>query len=717
MVFLAKIMDKRKRSARKGNNKTLCKESVLQALWSLAQAKDQSVFDFVTNQLARYLDIEFAIIVQITPKTQAKTLSLYNKGEHDNNFTYDLDYTPCSDVVSQKKVCVYNGNVQEQFPQDKTLKELNIESYIGCPLLDSDENAIGLIIIMSQRKIEDIELAKEFFLIHQNYAAIELERMIIQQKLAQKQRRLALISDFAEQNPNPVFRMSQNGRFLYCNPKARELVEKCKKHKVEFKQPFYPLINKAIKTQQEQEVEIHIVEHFYLFNICPVANKNYVNVYAVNITDRVLSEKENTLLAHYDQLTGISNRNFFTERLEEKINSGKEYALLLIDIDNFKSINDSLGHYVGDLLLIQVAKIIKKLLPKGALLGRLGGDEFVLFLPNKKMKKDYLSNIVAQKLLQNLSSPMHLMNYEIKISCSIGISYSSEKNNDASILLRNADIAMYHAKRKSRSKNSIQEYNSKIDALHNRRISIENALNDSNLIKQLQIVYQPLYNIRTNQIIGVEALVRWKHPSLGYIDPEEFIKVSEHTGRIQTLGSWIIKKAAEDFHKKILPKYPNAILSVNISPSQLNHDDFVKDIINLIDSTKLPKNKLILEITETSLMADFSFSKELLDNLNREGISVGLDDFGTGYSSLNRLEYLPITFLKIDKSFLSNTNDTEPERMLNAIVQLADSMGIFCIQEGIETLEHKKLVLKTGCLFGQGYYLGEPKLIDYYIKD
>lgn len=421
------------------------------------------------------------------------------------------------------------------------------------------------------------------------------------------------------------------------------------------------------------------------------------------------STKQLSVLSSTDALTGIYNRLQFDKTIKEKIGHAQRHktpiALLFLDLDNFKTINDSLGHYVGDMLLREVATRLQSSLRVDDFIARIGGDEFAIILSDIKTKQT--AGEIAEKIIKSLSPVYKIGGNEIHISTSIGIScYPSEESNLES-LVQNADIAMYHAKEMGR--NNFQYFTKDLSKTHDNKVAMENALKFAHERRELFLSYQPVFDLVTYKITRIEALVGWDHPSLGRIPASEFIPLAEELGLIEIIGQWVLRNAFEQSAKWAIAHLHDFILTVNISPRQLLQKSFPTNIANLIDDTHLTPNLVELELTETSALTYSQLLQDIINKLSALGIKIALDDFGTGFSSLNHLKDLPISAIKIDKSFIQDLKaDSANAMIVKSLITLGENLKFDVIAEGIETDRQMQFLLNNGCSQGQGYLLCKP---------
>ncbi|MFD1735029.1 putative bifunctional diguanylate cyclase/phosphodiesterase [Bacillus salitolerans] len=407
-------------------------------------------------------------------------------------------------------------------------------------------------------------------------------------------------------------------------------------------------------------------------------------------------------LAYHDTLTGLNNRTSFKEVLSQKMRNSKDshnrFAILLIDLDRFKVINDTLGHFIGDSILIEASKRLRNCLEVNTQIFRLGGDEFVIIVPEAT---EWQCSVVAEKILEKFQTPFIVGDKEIIVTPSIGISIFPENGLNVEDLLKNADAAMYLAKESG--KNSFRFFNIELNKAMVRKMEIEHQLRNAIATNQLSIFYQPKVDLRTKRIIGAEALLRWEHPELGPISPLEFIPVAEETGLIVSIGEWVLQMACKQNKMWQEKGLPSISVSVNVSVRQFQQGDFLKNVREVLHETKLEPKYLELEITE-SIMQNIKETKGVLNGLRDMGVKTAIDDFGTGYSSLHVLQKLPIDTLKIDKSFIDEINDYNNQcSMVKAIIDLGLNLGLTIVAEGIEHKHQMKVLVENNCTIGQGY--------------
>ncbi len=461
---------------------------------------------------------------------------------------------------------------------------------------------------------------------------------------------------------------------------------------------------------------LKIVEYFIP---CSALVMNYVHSYSVVLDAQKklkLKQDELSFIATHDSLTNLYNRRKFEDLLDKAIaNSARSktsMALLLIDLDNFKLTNDTFGHIHGDDLLKQFSKRLNLLTRKGDILSRVGGDEFTLITTN--IKSPSSARQLAERILNEWNTPYILNGKLITTSVSIGISIFPSDGKNTKDLLRKADMAMYKAK--SSGKNSYQFYIEQLSHLQHRESEVEAHLKKALQNEELEIRYQPQFNLLTQKIVGAEVLLHWDNETLGNVSPSEFIPIAEKTGLITDLGLWVLGKT---FAQVMSFKLKGKMLkySINISPVQLANNYFIKNLERALLDFHFPPQNLELEITENLLMSNSVEVTQVLDKIASLGINLSLDDFGKEYSSLNRLNTLPIHTLKIDKDFVADIENVKKKVVIiDMIIKLANELGKEIIAEGIETQAHIDYLVSRKCYIGQGFLLSKPIPAEHFLK-
>lgn len=435
---------------------------------------------------------------------------------------------------------------------------------------------------------------------------------------------------------------------------------------------------------------------------------NYIQVFS-DISSIKRSQEKLDFLAHHDPLTGLPNRIFFNDRLDHALQHAKrdqkKVAVIFIDLDRFKTINDSLGHPVGDLVLQEAARRIKGSLRAADTVARLGGDEFILLIENVKKPQDVA--VVAKKLLTALSQAFLLKEHELHLSASVGISLYSNDGEGSETLIRNADTAMYRAKEEGR--NNFQFYTSSLTMAACERLTLQTALHHALQKNEFLLHYQPQYSLKTEKITAAEALIRWNNPDLGFISPDKFIPQAEESGIILSIGEWVLETACRQMYQWLKTGYVLDHVSVNVSGIQIQRGNIVESVTHILKKTGLPASRLEIEITESTAMQQLDRVIKDLGALSQMGVSISIDDFGTGHSSLSYLKRLPLNNLKIDRSFVRDIpTDKNDSAIARAVIALGQSLELGVIAEGVETKEQQQFLADLGCDAAQGYLFSRP---------
>lgn len=528
--------------------------------------------------------------------------------------------------------------------------------------------------------------------------------------------------------PDLLWLKDTDGKYLACNTKFErlygakesEIIGKDDFDFVDLESAnfFRNKDRKALKTE-----EAHIYEEILtfadsgyegLFETIKTPMKdgegNVIGVLGIarDISERKEREEQLRIYANYDRLTGLANRALFMDRLSHLMTlrkSDNQYsAVLFIDLDNFKEINDTFGHSTGDNILKLVSKCLQNVIRKEDTLSRHGGDEFTILLENINMPLDAAK--IAQNILDTLNTPFTIEDHQFYITASIGIAISPDDSCDPETLVRFADIAMYNVKDNGR--NSYAFYTQDLSKQAHERVLLEHDLRNAVINHEFVLYYQPQINILNKKVIGAEALLRWNHPQKGMIMPLQFISIAESSGQIIDMGKWVIRQAMEDMSKWREDKLDIEMISINLSTKQLNDKALIGIIKASLEATGCHPHWIEFEVTEGYAMSDHQAATSLLDEIYDLGCKISINNFGTGYSSLAYLKRLPIQKIKIDQSFIQDapTNHNN-EVVVSATILIAQSMSLDIVAEGVETTPQQEFLLKHGCIFAQGFLYTE----------
>lgn len=448
-----------------------------------------------------------------------------------------------------------------------------------------------------------------------------------------------------------------------------------------------------------------------------VGEEKFYTLILRDITERKNYEEIIRHHAFYDYLTELPNRFLLKERVEREIDKSKvvnrRFAVLYLDLDRFKFVNDTLGHDSGDKLLQQIAERLKKHIHSTDTIARIGGDEFVILSSKVTCKKDIME--FSSKLLKVVKEPLIIDAHEIYISASIGVAIYPEHGEDNRTLMSNADVAMYEAKR--RGKNNFQIYTESLNVKALERLNLENSLRHALEKNEFIVYYQPKVHAKTEKLIGAEALIRWNHSSLGLISPDKFIPLAEETGLIIPIGEWVLRTACAQNKALQDSGFPPLTISVNLSTLQFHLQDLKKVVQEVLKETGLDPQYLELEITESIAMQNVEYTIKTINEIKEMGVKFSIDDFGTGYSSLSKLNSLSVDKLKIDKSFVSEIGGEKNDSIIASIIMsLGKSLELEVVAEGVETQEQVDFLKENTCDEMQGYFFGRPMCSEDFIK-
>jgi diguanylate cyclase (GGDEF)-like protein/PAS domain S-box-containing protein len=476
---------------------------------------------------------------------------------------------------------------------------------------------------------------------------------------------------------------------------------------------FQTHITKALQQKQITSFEYELtMPHGLLYFEARVSHLDKYNQVMVIIRDITEQHKSDELIRHqayFDSLTLLPNRFLALDRLSQILieadRNNEQAAVFFLDLDDFKKVNDSLGHETGDKLLIESAHRLQQILRKEDTVGRLGGDEFIILLRGLKNNDNALA--VAENLLKTFREPFKVDGKELILTMSIGVAIYPKNGRSASDLLRNADTAMYQAKALGR--NTYSFFTQEMNTVMQRRFEIEDQMRGALERNEFELHFQPKLDVKSATIIGAEALLRWHNPTLGNITPDEFIPIAEHTGLIIPIGEYVIKQALSFLNKWQQSDRKKYTMAVNLSPRQFRNTKLIGFITNILNENDISATSLELEITEGVLMSGQSYIHDALISISELGIKLSMDDFGTGYSSLSYLRQYPFDVLKIDRSFINGITSNKADcDLVKATIAMSHSLDLTVVAEGVETKEQLQLLENLGCDFVQGYFFSRP---------
>lgn len=598
--------------------------------------------------------------------------------------------------------------------QETSIPDNSLQFYVRIPAIDASGQIFGEIVACDR--------TPHAWTLEQTEALQTLARQATRQLQPEPH-----LVNAALLHPHPIVICDATGMAIALNPAAETLTQQLNTEIPNLFPRFHPQLIKACLTtrQRRERIEVSLNQRTFRWLYQPCKAADFVYLYGFEITDYKQSEAKLLHEALHDELTGLPNRSLFMDRLRQAVeriqrhrrsNTPDQFALLFLDLDRFKLINDSLGHLVGDQLLQMIGRRLESAVREGDTVARLGGDEFAILIDNLQHQDEAIA--LAERLHKLFRSPFHLYAspldahtetdsrtfHEVFTTVSIGITLSAANYCRPENLLRDADIALYRAKSLGRGRHEI--FDTTMHASTIALLQLENDLRRAVKSHQFQVYYQPIVALDTGRIAGFEALVRWNHPERGLISPSDFIPVAEETGLIVPLGSWILQEACTQLQQwqAEFVTYPPLTMSVNISSRQISHPDFSQKVKQILQNVQLEPGSLKLEITESVLMDNADAAADLLEELRAQSIHLCIDDFGTGYSSLSYLQRFPINMLKVDKSFMNNLGvDEENSEIVRAIISLGTNLGMYVTAEGVETEEQLVQLWALHCDYGQGY--------------
>jgi diguanylate cyclase (GGDEF)-like protein/PAS domain S-box-containing protein len=580
-----------------------------------------------------------------------------------------------------------------------------------------DATALALVNLLFFEKQEMIIQERTSELLAKND---ELNEAVSQ--LSRLSREVELILDSAGEG---IFGLDLEGKFTFCNPAAATMLGYERKEEL-IGQSFNKIYKNHTCNEKEDtfilpESSLYVDKHFFKNDGTPfpvefvtssIKEDDQIVGYVITFKDNTIRKKMEEKIkyhAYYDSSTNLPNRVLFREKLNHGLiqaeQNREQLAVMFLDLDRFKTINDTMGHSFGDELLKKVADRLVAFIPEDCMVSRQGGDEFTIILPHVKSVDEVRS--FSKQVLESFTRPFNLDGNEVFIKTSVGISLYPRDGDTSDVLIKNADTAMYKAKESSGGNYCF--YKKGMDFRSLDSIRLESDLNKALENDEFVIFYQPQFDVANNKMVGVEALIRWNHPIRGMISPLEFIPIAEETGLIVPIGEWVLKNACRQMKEWHDQGIPPIYLSVNMAAQQFNQNKLIPLIHHILDETDLSPEFLVLELTENAIIQDVEATLSILKQLKKLGIRMAIDDFGTGYSSLGYLKNFPIDILKVDKTFVQDiVQDPNNAAITNTILSLGKNLHLNVIAEGVETEEQMKFLLSNECSLMQGYYFSPP---------
>ena len=706
--------------------------SVLKMAAAVSASTGTEFFVQLVRNMAEALGAQGGCIVRLLPQaegpaTHVVTLAAVLDGQMLPNDEYGLEGTPSQMLLSQREYVV-TDKVQQQHPEAPLLRQISARGYAGQQLCNADGEVVGIVFVLFRQAITETDFITSTLQIFASRASAEIERQLADARI----RHQASLLDKAQ---DAVLVRDLTHRIIFWNQSAERLYgwsqQQALGQSIEtllYDDPTH--FRHATQTVLEQgEWTGEIVQYHCdgspidvegRWTLVRDENGQPQSILAINtdIRQRKASEREIQRLAFYDALTGLPNRMLLMDRMHQALATAQRRqqggALLFIDLDNFKQLNDTLGHDQGDLLLQQVAQRLNTCVRSVDTVARLGGDEFVVMLEEISAKPHELAlhaRGVGEKILAMLAVPYALAGYQYRSTPSIGVAPFTGDQTSVGELLKQADLAMYQAKTAGR--NTLRFFDPDMQAVVTARAALETDLRAALSQDEFLLHFQPQMH-ESGRCVGVEALVRWAHPQRGMVSPAQFIPLAEETGLILPLGRWVLHTACEQLASwRNDPQLAHLTMAVNVSSRQFRHASFVDDVARVLAITGAPSGQLKLELTESVLVEDMEATIATMAALRAYGVGFSLDDFGTGYSSLSYLKRMPLDQLKIDQSFVRDLlTDPNDAAIVDTIIGLSRSLGLEVIAEGVETAEQRALLARAGCQHYQGYLFSRPLSVD-----
>jgi len=731
IVKRASFVLRRQQTALKETNvalkeKIVDSQSTAEALSSLlittGVTSNKRFFHDCVRDLAKIYDVRYASvgIFSDDSHTAIRTLAVWAGDRIVDNFSYTLAGTPCEDVIDSR-IEFISENAKKLYPKSVFLMEMKVNSYFGAPLISSSKTTLGIVSIMGTQTLSLQPWTKPLLGIMANRLALELERQSADGALK-------LAESVFNESIEAILITDQNADILRVNPAFKrmtgydevDVIGKNPKllsanhHDEAFYANFWhALLNDGVWRgeiwNRRKNGEVFPVWQ----NVSSVRNKGgkivqFISI-SSDITEKKASEERIHHLAHFDVLTDLPNRTSFQIEFKRAVahatRENEHMALLFLDIDHFKLINDAYGHLVGDEVLKHIGQCLVALIREEDLIARLGGDEFIILLPGLRTRTEITA--ITNKILRRLEIPFRHKETEVVTTTSIGISLFPENGRDASTLLKSADIAMYRAKALGR--NNIQFFTDAMNQQVEKRLNMVSDLRKAIEGNEFLLYYQPQVSIASGEIIACEALIRWQHPKQGLILPGLFIPIAEESGLIKPLSSWVLETACKQWAQWHRDGLAPITMAVNLSGRQFNSENMSPMIQKVVTDSGMDPKYLELELTESVLMLNVKETSKTLGTLRDMGISLSVDDFGTGYSSLAYLKRFPINKLKIDQSFVKDLgDDPDDDAIVVATITMAHNLHLTAIAEGVETAHQLQFLKENGCDQFQGYHFSHP---------
>ena len=675
-----------------------------------ARTAGRDFFRSVVRYLTRVFEADCCFVAERCSDQRFFTHAVWEHFQFAERFQYDLSDTPCQ-LLDDQLIVDIPDDAQQMYPGWLYLKTHDVEAVIAMAILDNHGSVLGHLVVMGKQNLNRSSRAVDIMRVFAMRAGMEMERFNIEQENQH-------LAQIALESPNLIMTADSEGHVTFENPTAKRLKQQLglDSHRDLLPPDHEQLVQLALDSKQyTQSAELQLGQSTFEWNYHYQPDLNQVYLYAIDLTQRKLIEHQLRKDAFHDPLTGLPNRGYFNTLLEKAIEGmerrpGNLFAILFLDLDRFKVINDSLGHVCGDQLLKTVASLLKECLRPDDDIARFGGDEFAILLNDIEYEHEVRD--IADRIQNALTQPIRLENHETFTSASIGIAFSHHRYHTGEDMLRDADIAMYSAKQNGKARYAIFDQHMHDEAMHT--LQLETDLRNAIRKEQLVVYYQPIYSVKENRVWGFEALVRWQHPQRGLLDPQEFLSIAEEMGLIREIDEWVLRTALRQLARwRRYHGHADLNMSINFSAIHFNHMGMLANIGNILQEVSLPPSCLDIEVTESVIMEATNLSNEIFEVLGKRGTNISIDDFGVGYSSLSRLINLPIDTLKVDRSFIEDMlNNANSMNVTIAVIDLAHDLKKKVIAEGVEDIGQYQVLAHLGCEFVQGYLISKPLTCD-----
>ena len=698
----------------------MVEEKVKSIIDSLSNSASDNFTDSICLSLAKAIKADFVFIAKLNPeRTIATTISLATDNDINDNFSYYLKATPCQHV-SQGQICCHTAHAQELYPEDQLLIDMDIVGYVGVPLKNNKNETGAILVALYLKPIENEIEVTSLFMLFSGMIIKEMEKQELIEALYTRNKIIEESSDaiivcdkhYKITSVNKAYTRITGYSFKEVEGESPNIFSPGSQDKRFFKQMWKDITKNGTwsgEVWNKKKNGQFFPEHLSINTIYDENNNiaHYVGFF-FDISKKKKAEQEIYRHARYDLLTGVVNRSFFMEKLSLAVTSFKkneQSALLLMDLDLFKEVNDVHGHDFGDELLIKVSNRLQSLTKSTDIVARISGDGFAILLSD--FVNDEIINTIITQIFSSFNECFIINDTSIRCTFSMGVVFFQEDKDDVSTLIKKAEYAMCHAKDNGR--NSFSYFTQDMQNKVYRQFVLKKALSEALINQSLSVVYQPIVSLCEEKVSKFEALVRWQNDGV-WISPEEFIPIAEEFSLIKKLGEFVLAEACRQLKKLKGQGYIDIQFNINRSVYEIPLNRSENDQwLMVIEEHGLKPSDICFELTESALAPDKRNNERLFNQLTAAGCTIALDDFGTGYSSLSYLRRIPVDYIKIDKSFIQDMSEnTEENILVSTIIAMSKSLGKKTVAEGVETKEQLQQLTELGCDFIQGYYFSKP---------